>query len=183
MAKDKKSFILYCDLIHTVDQLTDEQSGRLFKHILHYVNDKNPETDDVITKIAFEPIKQQLKRDLDKYESIRQRNSENARKRWDATASSGIPKDTKNADNGNDNVTDNDTDIKKRVRRFVKPTINDIKQQYPTVDAERFYNYYESNGWKVGKNPMKDWKAAARNWLLKDKPLNSNKPPKATLDD
>ena len=47
MAKDKKSFILYCDLIYTVDQLTDEQSGRLFKHILHYVNDKNPETDDV----------------------------------------------------------------------------------------------------------------------------------------
>ena len=181
MAKDKKSFILYCDLIHTVDQLTDEQSGRLFKHILHYVNDKNPETDDVITKIAFEPIKQQLKRDLDKYESIRQRNSENARKRWNATASSGIPKDTKNADNGNDNVTDNVNVIKKS--RFVKPTLEQIKKEYPNLDALRFHNYYESNGWMVGRNKMKDWKAAARNWLSKEKPLSLNKPPKATLGD
>jgi hypothetical protein len=33
-----------------------------------------------------------------------------------------------------------------------------------TVDPERFFNYYTSNGWKVGKNPMKDWKAAVRSW-------------------
>lgn len=109
MATDKKSFLLYCDLIHTVDQLTNEQAGDLFKHILKYVNDQDPQTDNVITRIAFEPIKQALKRDLLKYESIRQRNSENARKRWDATAYDRIPNDTKNADNDNDN--DNDIDI------------------------------------------------------------------------
>jgi uncharacterized protein YdaU (DUF1376 family) len=33
------------------------------------------------------------------------------------------------------------------------------------IEAEKFYNYYESNGWKVGKNPMKNWKAAANNWI------------------
>ena len=98
MATDKKSFLLYCDIIHTIDQLTDEQAGHLFKHILQYVNDKDPETDNVITKIAFEPIKQSLKRDLQKYEDIRKRNSENARKRWDATAYDRIPEHTKNAD-------------------------------------------------------------------------------------
>jgi len=59
MAQDKKSFLLYCDLIHVVEQLTDEQAGSLFKHILQYVNDKNPVSDSVITQIAFEPIKQQ----------------------------------------------------------------------------------------------------------------------------
>ena len=32
------------------------------------------------------------------------------------------------------------------------------------VDIQKFYNFYESNGWKVGKNPMKDWKAAVRTW-------------------
>ena len=104
MATDKKSFLLYCDLIHTVDQLTNEQAGDLFKHILKYVNDQDPQTDNVITRIAFEPIKQALKRDLLKYESIRQRNSENARKRWDATAYDRIPNDTKNADS--DSVSD-----------------------------------------------------------------------------
>ena len=98
MATDKKSFLLYCDLIHTVEQLTDEQAGDLFKHILRYVNDQEPQTDNVITRIAFEPIKQSLKRDLQKYEDIRKRNQDNARKRWDATASDRIPNDTKNAD-------------------------------------------------------------------------------------
>ena len=45
MAKDKKSFVLYCDIIHTIEQLTDEQAGHLFKHVLYYVNDLNPDTD------------------------------------------------------------------------------------------------------------------------------------------
>jgi hypothetical protein len=43
MAKNKKSFVLYCDLIHTIEKLSNEQAGELFKHILRYVNDKDPE--------------------------------------------------------------------------------------------------------------------------------------------
>ena len=70
MADNKKSFLLYVDLIHTVNQLPDDKAGQLFKHILSYVNDQDPQTDDLITKISFEPIKQQLKRDLKKYENI-----------------------------------------------------------------------------------------------------------------
>ena len=111
MAKDKKSFLLYVDLIHTIEKLNDEQAGKLFKHVLRYVNDKNPESDQ-FTEVVFEPIKQTLKRDLEKYEGIRQRNSENAKKRWDATACDRIPNMpavTKNADN--DSVNDNDINI------------------------------------------------------------------------
>lgn len=71
MAEDKKSFLLYTDLIHTVNKMPNEKAGELFKHILSYVNDLNPETDDLIIQLTFEPIKQQLKRDLLKYkESI-----------------------------------------------------------------------------------------------------------------
>lgn len=73
MAENKKSFLLYCDIIHTVEELTMEERGKLFTHILDYVNDKNPTTPDRITKIAFEPIKQALKRDLVKYEGIREK--------------------------------------------------------------------------------------------------------------
>jgi hypothetical protein len=69
MAENKKSFILYCDLIHTIEKLPDEKAGQLFKHILKYVNDKNPIIeDDLILELVFEPIKQQLKRDLDAWE-------------------------------------------------------------------------------------------------------------------
>ena len=172
MATDKKSFLLYCDLIHTVEQLTDEQAGDLLKHILRYVNDKEPQTENVITRIAFEPIKQSLKRDLQKYEDIRKRNQDNARKRWDATASSGIPNDTKNADSDSVSVSVSVTG-KKEIKGFVKPTIEQLKE-YMTEQgmndiAENWLNHYEANGWMVGKVKMKDWKASVRTWKINQK--------------
>ena len=86
MAEEKKGFILYSDIIHTIEKLTDEQAGVLFKHILKYVNDENPECKDLITEIAFEPIKQSLKRDLLKWDDKKQKRSDagiaGATKRW-----------------------------------------------------------------------------------------------------
>lgn len=65
---------------------------------------------------------------------------------------------------------------KNKATRFIKPTIDEIKtflndQEYETDTdryADRFYNFYESKGWKVGKEKMKDWKAAIRGWLSRD---------------
>lgn len=86
MAKDKKSIILYCDLIHTVNGLSDEEAGKVFKHLLSYVNDLNPEPPDRLTQIVFEPIKQQLKRDLKSWEDELGKKSRGGRlgniKRW-----------------------------------------------------------------------------------------------------
>ena len=52
--------------------------------------------------------------------------------------------------------------------RFVKPTLDQIKEycqeRRNRVNPARFFDYYESNGWKVGRSPMKDWKAAVRTW-------------------
>ncbi len=182
MAQDKKSFLLYCDLIHVVEQLTDEQAGNLLKHILQYVNDKNPVTDNVITKIAFEPIKQQLKRDLVKYEDIRKRNSDNAKKRWDATAYERIRTHTKNADSVNDTDNDKDKDINKKVT-FVKPTLDELRDYMLSQDmldvSNKFFDFYESKGWLIGKNKMKDWKSAVRTWKpnhLKQAQVVYNKP-------
>lgn len=76
MAEGKKSFVLYADYKHTFDLLTDEQAGKLIKHLLRYVNDENPEMDDILLKVAFEPIKRQLKRDLVDWEESRSRRSE-----------------------------------------------------------------------------------------------------------
>jgi len=80
MAENKKSFLLYCDLIHTVEMLSNEKAGELFNHILKYVNDENPVSDDMEIKLAFMPIKQALKRDLVKYEGIVERNRVNGSK-------------------------------------------------------------------------------------------------------
>ena len=62
--KNKKGFILYADIQNVINKLSDDYAGKLFKHILAYVNDENPTTNDLLLEIAFEPIKQQLKRDL-----------------------------------------------------------------------------------------------------------------------
>jgi len=108
MATEKKSFLLYCDVIHTVEKMKDVDAGALLKHILRYVNDQQPVTDNPIVEIAFEPIRQSLKRDLLKYENIRTRNSANAKKRWDAKECDRIPNDTKNADSDSDSVISKD---------------------------------------------------------------------------
>jgi hypothetical protein len=80
MANGKKSFVLYTDLIHTIEKMPSEKAGDLFKHILRYVNDHNPTTDDLIIELTFEPIKQQLKRDLEKWNNeIKPKRSESGR--------------------------------------------------------------------------------------------------------
>lgn len=58
--------------------------------------------------------------------------------------------------------------------RFSPPSVEDVreycKEKGYSVDPERFVDYYTSNGWKVGRNHMKDWKAAVRSWERKEKP-------------
>jgi len=75
MATDKKSFVLYADNYGLIKQLPDDVAGRLLKHIFAYVNDENPVSDDLLLNIAFEPIKMALKRDLKKYEQIKEKRS------------------------------------------------------------------------------------------------------------
>ena len=53
--------------------------------------------------------------------------------------------------------------------RFIKPSVEEVKLQFskiglPMSEAERFHDFYESNGWRVGKNPMRSWTSAAANW-------------------
>ncbi len=62
--------------------------------------------------------------------------------------------------------------VKKSAPRFTPPTMEEVaaycSERGNSVDAERFCSFYQSNGWKVGKNPMKDWKAAVRTWEKRD---------------
>ena len=114
MAKNKKSVLIYVDWIATFNKLEDDEAGRLIKHFFSYVNDLNPSSDR-LTELLFEPIKQQLKRDLKAYEQTCQRNSLNASLRWNknnATACDRMRPNAKHADNDNDNDNDKET-IKK----------------------------------------------------------------------
>lgn len=69
---------------------------------------------------------------------------------------------------GKDRLVKDSIDNIEPTKRFKKPTIEEIQaycdKRNNGIDAERFYDYYESKGWKVGKAPMKDWKASVRTW-------------------
>ena len=117
MAEGKKSFVLYADLIHTVSKMPNDKAGELLKHILKYVNDEEPETDDLIIQLTFEPIKQQLKRDLKKYENKRKQWSEAGKRSAEARKANKIERTLTNVKSVatvstvNDNVSVNDNDI------------------------------------------------------------------------
>jgi len=61
-----------------------------------------------------------------------------------------------------------DTPQTKQVKRFSKPTVEEVaaycKERNNNVDPQRFWDFYEAKGWKIGKSPMKDWKACVRTW-------------------
>ena len=78
----------------------------------------------------------------------------------------------------NNNITVKDIFIekiskekKKKNEPLIPPNLQEcigvfIDKNCPALEAEKFFNYYQSNGWQVGKNPMKNWQAAARYWIL-----------------
>jgi len=180
MAENKKSFLLYCDLLHTVKKLNDEQAGKLFKHVLEYVNDLNPETEDIITDLCFEPIKQNLKRDLQKYEKIREKKREagkkGANKRWQniAPVKSAKKKMANIAVNVNVNDNVNDKDI---YRRFAHLSISVLEykklcDEYGEVNTNDILESIENF---KNNTKYKSLYLTAKNWLKKLPKENEDK--------
>jgi hypothetical protein len=62
---------------------------------------------------------------------------------------------------------------------FKKPTVEEVRayceERHNGIDPEHWFDYYESNGWMVGRSHMKDWRAAVRTWEAKDKERNNKK--------
>lgn len=91
----------------------------------------------------------------------------------------------KNKEYKNNTTTYIGTNVgQRKTKVFQKPTLEEIKsycfERKNSINPSRFYDYYESNGWKVGKNSMKDWKAAVRTWEQKGE-YNENKATKQTI--
>ncbi|KUY20871.1 Uncharacterised protein [Elizabethkingia miricola] len=230
MAKDKKSFIGYCDWERTFDFLSDEEAGKLIKHFFAYINDKDPILEDRLLQMAFEPIKLQLNRDLSKYEEVKRKRSEAGRqgglKSGESRGKQSEPIDSdalsdeanasfaSNAKQNeaneavtdtvivtvNDTVTDilleketkegefeesiqeeifetdkqPDEDLSKKVAQkkvFRPPSVQQVQEycneRKNNISGYEFVTFYQSKGWMIGKNKMKDWQAAVRTWEAK----------------
>jgi hypothetical protein len=143
MADNKKSFILYCDQRGIFNKLSDEQAGVLIKHIFAYVSDENP-TAEFITELAFESIKQQLKRDLKSWETQQEQRkqaglkSAEIRKRNATSVDERSISSTDNVTvtvNVNDTVNGNETDSKEVAIALAHPLIKFIQENAPTVNS------------------------------------------------
>ncbi len=187
MAEGKKSVIVYVDWIHIFEGLEDDEAGKLIKHLLRYVNDLNPEPPDKLTKIAFEPIKQQLKRDLIKWEETglersksghlggiksgearrgmkqTQANEANASKSKQTQANEAVNV------NGIENVNDK-TDRQAIFSFFKTHKRNVFSDSQIERCAEKFLNHCEKIGW----NKINSWQAMADKWIENEKPDKEN---------
>lgn len=172
---NRKSFVIHIDSLNVLDDLTDEQAGRLFRAIKSYHDGTEIEL-DAITKIAMSPFKSQFLRDSESYEKKVKINKINGLKggrprKQDESSESQKTQSVLDKAKKADSDSDSDSDIKKTSRRFAPPRVEEIHEYMrerefdSRFEAEKFFDFYESKGWMVGKSKMKDWKAAVRNWL------------------
>ena len=170
---------LYHSYLKSVEPLNDAERGRLFTACLTYsMTGAEPDLRGN-ERFVWPTIREQIDRDTKKYSDFCKKQQGNIRKRWDTTVydgTSGIPDDTKHTKEkekekenilSSPNVEDSIARTPAR-KRFTPPTLAEVtaycRERQNAVDPQRFIDYYTANGWKVGKNSMKDWKAAVRTW-------------------
>ena len=111
----KDSFIMYQEQKEIFDTLSDNEAGKLIKAIFEYESTGQSPKLSKTLNLVFIPIKNSLDRNKEKYQKVVERNKRNIKKRWNkentknTTGKIGIPKNTKNTDNDNDNERDSDS--------------------------------------------------------------------------
>ena len=182
---------LYFSYLDYIAPLNDEERGRLLTAILQYgATGEEPEMAGN-ERMVFPAIRSQIDRDAIKYGERCKRNSQNIRNRWkgprsgDESECEPIQPNTNEYDRIRSNTNVYETYQGKgkgegkgeysppkspsRGRKTFSPPTAEEVAAYCTernngVDAQTFVDFYASKGWYVGKNPMKDWKAAVRTW-------------------
>jgi hypothetical protein len=182
MAQGKKSFIVYVDWKGVFDELPNEEAGLLIKHIFAYVNDENPKSDNLLIRAVFANIKTTLKRDLHKYEVIREKRSlagkASADKRQQVLTSVESVDDVlcvsvNDSVNVNDNVIEDNKKVsketlahKKNIRELeFKKEVHEIGKQYTQKMRDEFCDYWtESNkdGFKMKYEMQKTFDISRR---------------------
>ena len=190
--KPRTSMILLLEHVHAMDELTDEEFGAFVRNYAQYVETGlepaygNDRAMRMLWKVvkAFDDMNVQKMEERDKRR--REANKKNINKRWNDKKYKSIPmvsQDTNGILSVSDSVSESDKKEKcekkntNEVKRFKAPTAEQAKEYfsekgYMESEAERFVDHFTANGWKVGKSPMKDWKAAARNWMRNVKDWN-----------
>lgn len=182
----KDSVVFYKSFYDGIKCLPPEEQIKAYNMVFEYAFNGTEPAEQSLANVAFTLIKPQIdanirrmengkkggrpKKETTGYETEKPMVFENEEIKKPMVSESG--ESEKPNVNVNDNVNANNNVNKKesteKSKRFSPPTLDDVKayvkEKDLNVDPERFIDYYTSNGWMVGKNKMKDWKAAARSW-------------------
>lgn len=172
----REYFCAYHSYIKQCKGLSDSELGRLFRALLEYsASGKVPELNGR-ESVAFDFMSANIDRDAESYKDTCNRNRENISKRYERIRSNTSVYETyqeKEEEKEKEELLKKDisNEISKkstRQKKFVPPTVEEVAayclERKNKVDAAYFVDHYTSNGWKVGKQNMKDWKAAVRTW-------------------
>lgn len=167
MAENKKAFVLYCDLIDSIKHMGNEEKAIVFTWILEYVNDLNPKIPSGLLGAVIEPIRNQLKRDLKKYESRAERSRLNGSKGGrpkNPKKPSGLKVEPKKPDTVT--VTDTVTDINNiyKEKDFLKDWTDCRKAYLNKPTGIKKLNIHESTDFKklVKDYQQEEFKEAMR---------------------
>ena len=160
----KGSFVLYTSYLQQINLLNLEQRGALFTALLAYASGEDLPEMDGMTQMCFAFIKQDMDENREKYEAVCQKRAE-AGKKGGRPKTNGLEEEAKKT-NAFPKKQEEPNETKQK--RFTPPTVQEVRDYINdkgyTVDAQRFVDFYDSKGWMIGKNKMKDWKAAVRTW-------------------
>lgn len=172
----REYFCAYHSYIKQCKGLSDGELGRLFRALLEYsASGKVPELNGR-ESVAFDFMSANIDRDAESYKDTCNRNRENISKRYERIRANTTVFETyqeKEEEKEKEELLKKDisneiSQKSTRQKKFVPPMVEEVAayclERKNKVDAAYFVDHYTSNGWKVGKQNMKDWKAAVRTW-------------------
>lgn len=170
-------FCAYHSYLDSMEELNDTERGRLFTACLIYSKTGEAPQLRGNERFVFPTLKAQIDRDKATYDSRCKKNSDNIRKRWNTdvyddeqpcTNDTKTKEKEKEKTKENNNIPPTPLSGGTKAKRFIPPTVDEVaaycQERGNGLDPETFVDFYASKGWMVGKNPMKDWKAAVRTW-------------------
>ena len=177
---------LYVSYLESLAPFSDEEIGRMVRAMLIYTATGETPLFDGNERFIWPTIKAQIDRDEAAYQERCEKNRANGAKggrpknqsvitktEWFAEKPKKAKEKEKEKEKEKKKENDSDMADKPPTRHsFSPPSVDDVRE-YCTengynVDPERFVDHYTSNGWMVGRNRMKDWKSAVRNWNRKN---------------
>lgn len=156
---------VWTDFTNAMETLKDAERGRLFTAMLDYAKQSTEPELVGNERFIWSIVRAEIDRQRDAYNHKCEVNRANGASR---------PQSPPVATNGSEPLQDykieDTTEEKKKPKKtiFSPPSVDQVaeycQERKNGIDAQAFVDWYKANGWKVGKNPMKDWKAAVRTW-------------------